>query len=104
MFRSIVDIFGTAEYEVSVLCALRKTDIAQNRKKPRLHRRAYKSVEIAEGAQIAFLHRIFDVGARRELARQRIDIVEMRQGERFEFEAARLVLIFRRANGSCLTW
>ena len=63
----------------------RMTDIAQDGEQPGLDRAAAERVEMAERAQITFLHRVVGVaGAAQQVARQRVDIVEMRQGERLE--------------------
>ena len=56
-------------------------DIAQDRQQPRLHRRAAIAVEMPQRAQVTFLHRVFGVGrVAQQIARQRVDVVEMRQG------------------------
>ena len=40
---------------------------------------------MAERAQVTFLHRIVGIArAAQQIARQRVDVVEMRQGERLE--------------------
>lgn len=83
-----------AEHEAPVTRVPRPAHIAQNCKEPRLDLRATKSVEVAEGAQIAFLHRVFGVGAWQQVPRKRIDIVKMGQSERPK--AARLVALVLR--------
>jgi hypothetical protein len=56
------------------------TDIAQDRKQPRLDLRAAIGVEMPECAQIALLHCVLGVGhVAQEIPRERIDVVEMRQ-------------------------
>ena len=55
-------------------------DIAQDREQPWLHRRPAIAVEMFQRAQVAFLHRVLGVGGvAQQIARQRIDVVEMRQ-------------------------
>jgi len=60
-------------------------DVAQDREQPRLDRPAAKRVEMAERAKITFLHRVVGIAAAaQQITRQRVDIVEVRKGERFE--------------------
>ena len=61
------------------------TDVAQDGEQPRLHLRAAIAVEMAQRAQIAFLHGIFGIGGVAEqISRQRVDVVEMRAARRRE--------------------
>ena len=56
------------------------TDVAQYRQQPGFHRRPSIAVEMAQRAQIAFLHRVFGIGrVAHEIARQRVDVVQMGQ-------------------------
>jgi hypothetical protein len=56
------------------------TDIAQDCEQPRLDRRSAIAVEMLQGAQIAFLNGVLGiVGVAKQVARQRIGIVKIRQ-------------------------
>src|SRR5262249_38451458 len=68
------------------------TNVAQDCEEPRLDLRAAKRVEIAQRAQIAFLHGIFGIGrVAEQVSCQRVDIVEM--GQRGIAKTPRFVLV-----------
>ena len=67
-------------------------DVAQDGEEPRFHRRPAKRIEMAQRAQIAFLHGVFGIGAVAEqISRQCVNIVEM--GQRGVAKTPRLVIV-----------
>ena len=71
-------------------CEFSPADVAQDGKEPRLYRRPAIRIEMAQRAQIAFLHGVFGIGAVAEqISRQRVDVVEM--GQRGVAKTPRLV-------------
>src|SRR5712691_2504621 len=80
---SVFLLFGLTIHQEQAAGAPRKfgaADVAQDGEEPRLHRRSAIRIEMAQRAQIAFLHGVFGIGAiAQQISRQCVNIVEMRQ-------------------------